>query len=260
MPKRMRDTETYKDRFVKGLPPDYKHLWFYILDDCDHAGIWRVDLEGASLYTGCQFTEAKALELLASKVEQVNQDYWFVPAFLKFQYGTTPNPSAGVVVSARKRLAEFNLQDRLGVGSSKGPGTLSTHSPSQEGLGTPKNKSKSKDKDKSKDDEGDFGAFWQAYPKQVGKDAAAEAWAKAKPPLQEALAALQWQRRSWDWTKDAGQFIPNPATYLNHGRWKDPNPDAPKSSYKAPTMPQTIKVIDETAEPMTESFKRAVAQ
>ena len=255
MPKRMRDTETYKDRFVKGLPPDYKHLWFYILDDCDHAGIWRVDLEGASLYTGCQFTEAKALELLASKVEVVNQDYWFIPAFLKFQYGTTANEKAGVVISAHKRLTEFNLQDRLAVGLPKGKDTLST--PSKEGQGTPKNKSKDKSKDKNLD-EAPFLTFWNAYPigKKVGKDAAAKAWIKAKPVLADVLAALHWQKRSWDWTKEGGQFVPHPSTYLNQGRWKDENPEAPKANKpKAPVFPAEIKVVDETAQPLTEQFK-----
>lgn len=72
----------------------------------------------------------------------------------------------------------------------------------------------------------DFLAFWQAYPKRTGKGAAAKAWAKAKPPLPDVLASLSWQIHSEQWTKDGGQFVPLPATYLNQRRWED-EPAAP---------------------------------
>jgi len=69
-----------------------------------------------------------------------------------------------------------------------------------------------------------FSVFWNAYPKKVGKDAALKAWKKIKSPsetLGKILMALEWQVKSEAWTKDGGQYIPNPATYLNQGRWKD---------------------------------------
>lgn len=66
-----------------------------------------------------------------------------------------------------------------------------------------------------------FDDFWNAYPKKRGKDAARKAWRKAKPPLDAVLKALEWQTASADWTKDNGQFIPHPSTYLNQGRWQD---------------------------------------
>lgn len=66
-----------------------------------------------------------------------------------------------------------------------------------------------------------FDQFWQAYPKKVGKAAALKAWEKAKPDLQAVLKALEWQKQSDQWRKDGGQYIPNPATWLNQGRWDD---------------------------------------
>lgn len=74
-----------------------------------------------------------------------------------------------------------------------------------------------------------FDRFWAAYPKKVGKDAAAKAFAKRKPNddlLAAMLAAVERQRTSPAWTKDGGQFIPNPATWLNQGRWQDEEPEA----------------------------------
>ncbi len=69
-----------------------------------------------------------------------------------------------------------------------------------------------------------FGAFWALYPKKVGKGAARRIWARLKPTdaLTEAIcAAVEHQRTSPQWTKDGGQFIPNPATWLHQERWQD---------------------------------------
>ena len=69
-----------------------------------------------------------------------------------------------------------------------------------------------------------FAQFWAAYPRHVAKQAAIKAWQKANPQnglLEQILNAIQTQRRSPDWTKDNGQFIPHPATWLNQRRWED---------------------------------------
>lgn len=72
-----------------------------------------------------------------------------------------------------------------------------------------------------------FETFWSAYPKKTGKEAARKSWARVPKPsetLQAILKALVWQRESEQWSKDGGQFIPNPATYLNQQRWLDEPP------------------------------------
>ena len=66
-----------------------------------------------------------------------------------------------------------------------------------------------------------FDHFWSAYPKKVGKEAARKAFAKVKTPIDTLLAAIEKQKRSAQWNKDNGQYIPNPATWLNQGRWED---------------------------------------
>lgn len=67
----------------------------------------------------------------------------------------------------------------------------------------------------------DFTIFWSAYPNKVGKDAAYKSWNKAKPRLDNVMYALSWQQDSDQWKRG---YIPNPATYLNQGRWKDEEP------------------------------------
>ena len=80
---------------------------------------------------------------------------------------------------------------------------------------------KGKERKGKESKENDFDAFYKAYPKKVGKDAARSAWNKKNPPLSEVLTALEQQKKMDQWSKNDGQFIPNPATWLNHGRWKD---------------------------------------
>lgn len=69
-----------------------------------------------------------------------------------------------------------------------------------------------------------FTEFWQSYPRKVGKGAAQKAWDRLKPDLSAVLAALDWQTKQDAWTKDGGQFIPHPGTYLNQKRWEDEKP------------------------------------
>jgi len=74
-----------------------------------------------------------------------------------------------------------------------------------------------------------FEDFWYKYPKKVGKDAALKAWKKAKPDILLVIDALNWQRETKQWQQEDGKYIPNPATYLNQGRWMDeaPTQEAP---------------------------------
>ncbi|HAR34675.1 MAG TPA: hypothetical protein DCR95_11510, partial [Desulfobacter sp.] len=70
----------------------------------------------------------------------------------------------------------------------------------------------------------DFSVFWQEYPKKVGKMDALKAWGKlngTRPAIEIILNAIHAQKQSAQWQKEGGQFIPNPATWLNRGQWED---------------------------------------
>lgn len=69
-----------------------------------------------------------------------------------------------------------------------------------------------------------FETFWKVYPKKIGKGAAEKAFKKHRPGndlLQKMLISLDAQSKSLQWTRDSGQYIPNPATWLNQRRWED---------------------------------------
>ena len=72
-----------------------------------------------------------------------------------------------------------------------------------------------------------FEEFWNRYPKKVGKTLAHQAWKKERVNVDEVLETLKWQIQSEQWNKQSGQFIPNPTTYINQGRWHDePNAES----------------------------------
>ena len=77
-----------------------------------------------------------------------------------------------------------------------------------------------------------FDRFWKAYPKKKAKAAAMDAWDRLSPDKALCWAmstALTQQKKSEDWNRDGGRYIPHPATWLNQRRWEDEAP-APSES------------------------------
>lgn len=84
-----------------------------------------------------------------------------------------------------------------------------------------------------------FDKFWEAYPKKVGKKAAQAAFVKLKPSAalaEKMLSTLGWQAKSAQWQRNSGQYIPNPATWLNQGRWDDKPSAVPKAPGSKPSF------------------------
>ena len=83
-----------------------------------------------------------------------------------------------------------------------------------------------------------FDSFWSAYPKKVGKEAARKAFLKVDADLAVMLRAIEAQKQSRQWQEDGGKYIPNPATWLNQGRWEDeitaPSRPSGQTSAEAP--------------------------
>lgn len=98
-------------------------------------------------------------------------------------------------------------------------------------------------REKTKEQEENFSLFWNAYPKKKSKADAEKAFKKLKPDkqlLDTMLDALEEQKRSQDWKRDNGQFIPYPATWLNGRRWED---DA-GGGYSMPDYSATIPGVE----------------
>ena len=93
-----------------------------------------------------------------------------------------------------------------------------------------------------------FAAFWAAYPKKAGKADALKAWNKLKPDivLQAKMGeALTAQKKSPQWTKNNGQYIPMPSTWLNGRRWEDEAPQTQSQESQFDRMMAWAKEFDE---------------
>ena len=69
-----------------------------------------------------------------------------------------------------------------------------------------------------------FEVFWESYPKKIGKKAAFKAWQSARIDsalVEKIMSAIDVAKDSEQWCRNNGQYIPNPATWINQGRWDD---------------------------------------
>jgi len=77
---------------------------------------------------------------------------------------------------------------------------------------------------KSRRQEQLFDQFWAQYPRKKSKGQAERAWVKIAPDdalFAQIIEGLERARKSRDWIKDAGAYIPYPATWLNAKGWED---------------------------------------
>lgn len=133
MAKRFSDTDKWKKPFIRSLEAPYKLLWFYILDDCDHAGIWHVDFDVAQIRIGLNINATGAINAFGDKIKVLdNGNKWFISDFIEFQYGTELNPKNKVHASAIEILKKNSVYEF-------------------KGLGSPLDEAKDKDKDKDMD-------------------------------------------------------------------------------------------------------------
>ena len=111
MAKRFTDTEKWKKPFIRGLQGAYKLLWLYICDDCDHAGIWQVDMEVAAIRIGEKIDLKEAIKSFDEKIIILDKgNKWFIPSFLEFQYPSGLNSDNRAHNSVIILLEKYNLR------------------------------------------------------------------------------------------------------------------------------------------------------
>ena len=69
-----------------------------------------------------------------------------------------------------------------------------------------------------------FEKFWKEYPNKKAKKKAYEIWNRLnldEEAREIVMTALEAHKKSAQWTRDEGQYIPHPASWLNQHRWED---------------------------------------
>tara|TARA_R100000734_G_scaffold19147_2_gene18593 strand:+ start:3192 stop:3836 length:645 start_codon:yes stop_codon:yes gene_type:complete len=112
MAKRFLDTNLFRKRWIRELDTDMKLFWIYLLTDCDHAGIWDVDVERASFQLKLDLDQDKILKTFDRKINNFKVDKWFIPKFVQYQYGEL-NPNNKAHLSVIKILTKYGLYEGL---------------------------------------------------------------------------------------------------------------------------------------------------
>ena len=93
-----------------------KIFFFYLISDCNHAGVWECDWEVLQIRTGCDITVEDVKRDMAGKVVFFDKDTkLFLPSFLEFQYGGELSKTNNIYKSIEKILIKYNLFDYLTI-------------------------------------------------------------------------------------------------------------------------------------------------
>lgn len=110
MAKRFTDNEKWKDAWFMDLPSKYKLFWLYLLDECNHAGIWKVNFKVAAFHIGEHLEYSEVKRMLNSRITILDDEYWYINKFIKYQYKCDIeklNPKNKAHLSVIKMLNEF---------------------------------------------------------------------------------------------------------------------------------------------------------
>lgn len=94
MAKRFCSTEIWEEDWFLEMPNEYKLFWYYMLSNCDHAGVYKVNLRSFCSLLGVNVASKIALDNFnngKTRVRQIAEGIWFIEEFFVFQYGTSFN-------------------------------------------------------------------------------------------------------------------------------------------------------------------------
>jgi len=107
MAKRLTDTEKWNDDWYISLSNDYRIIWQWLLDNCNHAGICKRSIRLLNLMCNTSISEEELIKVMENRIV-VKDNNWFIPKFLKFQYSSL-NSNRPVIISVVKELEKHGL-------------------------------------------------------------------------------------------------------------------------------------------------------
>ena len=110
MAKRFTDSDKWKDAWYRKLPPVFKCLWQFLVDECDCAGVWRVDFESVAFHIGEEIDREAALAAMGDRIAVLpGGGRWHIRKFVEFQYGPVPNPKNNAHKGVLRALDRHSL-------------------------------------------------------------------------------------------------------------------------------------------------------
>ena len=102
MAKRFTDTEKWRKPWYRKLGSKWRDVWQFLVDNCDHAGFWKIDCDTLSYFVGSKINLLDIQKNFKGKIE-IFGDEIFISKFIEFQYGNL-NPKNRVHKSILDRV------------------------------------------------------------------------------------------------------------------------------------------------------------
>ena len=78
MAKRFMDTDLWNKKWFRELPVRLKIVWFYLINKCNHAGIWECDIDLLSFQIGENYTLKEILEAFGDNLKEIGDNKIFI--------------------------------------------------------------------------------------------------------------------------------------------------------------------------------------
>tara|TARA_R110002020_G_scaffold81777_1_gene202831 strand:+ start:5163 stop:5777 length:615 start_codon:yes stop_codon:yes gene_type:complete len=121
MPKRFTDTEKWSEDWFLELSNAHKLFWIYICDNCNHAGIFKLNKKMFEFLIGTKINPQEFLSIVNEEKERIkilDKGKWYIVDFIKFQYGECLNKNNRVHNSIIKILIENKINYKKSKGGS----------------------------------------------------------------------------------------------------------------------------------------------
>ena len=253
MSKRFTETRKWQDTWFMDLPIKYKLAWFWVLDNCDHAGLIDANPRLMSFMVGEPIDGEEFLRIMAGRVTKPKPGKWFISSFIHFQYGDELSARNSAHRGVLRILKDQEIDCPVSVSDQKEEGA-------SKDLVSPSVGAKDKDKDKDKDQDQDkdkhkapsaneiaADGIWALYPKKTGK----------KEAMREIIAAIRangadrirdrvqaYSAAVAQWPEDERKYVPDPVRWFKRGNYDDdPQTWQRKSANGVPQLEAHLNVF-----------------
>lgn len=234
-------SDFWVDEYVEDLPINERYFFLYLLTcpESNILGIFKTTMKRMSFETTLLIEEIERMFEKFSSVDKIHyiDGYVLLVNFQKHQNpsGTMKTGISKLLNDLPKSVIDFILSKKSKIYDRLYRGYLIDYIYPYKDKDINIDKSTNKNPNQKKQvNSQNFELFWSEYPKKKAKGQAEKAFNKinADPDLlNKIIEAIKEQKKSLDWQKDNGQFIPFPATWLNGKRWEDSEYEAKKTEF-----------------------------
>ena len=205
------------------FPPHVREIWDWLLMQANHSDV---------VYRGKTIKRGQTVR----SYENIREGLHWMVGWRKMRYSKWDCEKAMKMLKKASMIA--TLKTTVGMliticnyDQYQNPKNYESHSLSGSTKATSKpqgtdtiNKNEKNEKKEDKYPCANFNLFWQEYPKKKCKTDAYKAWKKLNPDKDltaQIMDSLAKFKKTADWIKEGGQFVPRPHKWIEGARWED---------------------------------------